>query len=46
LSPNRNSNNGVRIDNDQKIHWTEHEFWRVSDGQLAEQWSLANLDLS
>ena len=43
---NRNSNRGIRVDNGQEITWTEHEFWRVDDGRLAEQWSVADgLDL-
>jgi len=43
---NRNSNHGVRVDNGQDVNWTEHEFWRVDNGRLAEQWSIADgLDL-
>jgi hypothetical protein len=29
------------VSNNEKVQWTEHEFWRVEDGRLAEQWSLA-----
>ena len=42
LVANRNSATGVRVDNGQKIDWTEHEFWRVQNGRLAEQWSVAD----
>ena len=29
-----------------EVNWTEHEFWRVENGRLAEQWSVADgLDL-
>jgi predicted SnoaL-like aldol condensation-catalyzing enzyme len=42
LIANRNSAAGVRVDNGQKINWTEHEFWRVQNGRLAEQWSVAD----
>ena len=39
---NRNSNHGIRVDNGQEITWYEHEFWRVSNGRLAEQWSVTS----
>jgi hypothetical protein len=42
---NRNSAQGIRNDNGQEITWNEHEIWRASNGRLAEQWSLASLDL-
>jgi predicted SnoaL-like aldol condensation-catalyzing enzyme len=42
LVANRNSATGVRVDNGQKITWTEHEFWRVQNARLAEQWSIAD----
>jgi predicted ester cyclase len=39
---NRNSARGIRVDNGQEITWNEHEFWRVDNGRLAEQWSVAS----
>lgn len=38
---NRTTARGVRVKDGQQLNWNEHEFWRVRDGRLAEQWSIA-----
>ena len=44
---NRNTARGIRVDNGQEITWTEHEFWRMDNGRLSEQWSMAfGLDIA
>ena len=39
---NRNRAHGTRKADGKEMNWIEHEFWRVENGQLAEQWSVAD----
>ena len=39
---NRNRAHGTRKADGKEMKWIEHEFWRVENGQLAEQWSVAD----
>jgi hypothetical protein len=38
---NRNSARGVPVGDRQQMNWIEHELWRMDNGLLAEQWSVA-----
>jgi predicted ester cyclase len=39
---NRNRAHGTRKADGKEMNWIEHEFWRVENGRLAEQWSVAD----
>ena len=39
---NRNRARGTRKADGKEMNWIEHEFWRVENGRLAEQWSVAD----
>jgi len=41
LVANRNRAKGTRKADGKEMNWIEHEFWRVENGLLAEQWSVA-----
>jgi len=41
LVANRNRARGTRKADGKEMNWIEHEFWRVENGLLAEQWSVA-----
>ena len=38
---NRNRAHGTQKADGKEMNWIEHEFWRVENGRLAEQWSVA-----
>ncbi len=42
LVANRNRAHGTRKADGKEMNWIEHEFWRVENGRLAEQWSVAD----
>ena len=39
---NRNRARGTRKADGKEMNWIEHEFWRVENGRLAEQWSVSD----